>query len=219
MPAVDVIISGKKTTVAAVDHSLVATKLAALRARTTGVGLFRRNLREISMLLLVEASRRWETTALEIDTPLRKSVGKFLVRPVVFVPILRAGLGMVDGMVALLPEASIGRLGIYRDEQTLRPVSYFCRLPAGLGEAQVILADPMLATGNSACEAVATLKARGAQRIQFLCVISCPPGIERLQSSHPDVEIITAAVDPDLNDFGFILPGLGDAGDRYFDTG
>ena len=135
------------------------------------------------------------------------------------VPILRAGLGMLDGMLRLVPDASVGHIGIYRDEETLRPVTYFSRLPTNLSEAQVVLVDPMLATGNSACEAVGVLKAQGAKRIQFLCLVACPPGIAQLQSTHPDVSIFTAAIDPELNNVGYIVPGLGDAGDRYFGTG
>ena len=170
------------------------------------------------MLLLIEAARSWRTTTTEIETPLKESAGHLLRRPVTFVPILRAGLGMLDGMMHVLPDANIGHIGVYRDEQTLRPVTYFSRFPGDLKEAQVVLIDPMLATGNSACHAVAVLKEQGAAQIQFLCIVSCPPGIKQLQSSHPDVEIITAAIDPALNDFGFIVPGLGDAGDRYFGT-
>jgi len=205
--------------VTVVEHSLVATKLSILRAKTTAPDEFRRNMQELSMLLLGEAARGWGTVPLEIETPLRKSTGRILARPVVLVPILRAGLGMLDGMLRLLPEAGIGHIGIYRDEETLQPVTYFSRLPVNLTEAQIVLLDPMLATGNSACEAMAVLKAQGAERIQFVCLVACSAGIEQLQSSHPDVTIITGAIDPELNDFGFIVPGLGDAGDRYFGTG
>jgi uracil phosphoribosyltransferase len=218
MPAVN-LIPKVRAKVAVVDHPLAAIKLSILRSRKTAVDEFRRNTQELSMLLLMEAARQWQTTPIEIETPLKKSTGQTLARPVALVPILRAGLGMLDGMLSLLPDASIGHIGVYRDESTLRPVVYFCRFPANLAEAQVVLADPMLATGNSACEALSALKTEGATRIQFACLVACPPGIEQLQSSHPDVEIITAAIDPELNDFGFIVPGLGDAGDRYFGTG
>jgi len=128
-------------------------------------------------------------------------------------------LGMSDAMSNMLPEATIGHIGVHRDEKTLRPATYFCRLPSNLSAARVLLVDPMLATGNSACQAVSMLKQNGAQRIQFICLVACPPGIQQLQSAHPDVAIVTAAIDPELNQFGYIVPGLGDAGDRYFGTG
>ena len=202
-----------------IEHPLVAAKLSILRAKTTAPEEFRRNMQEIAMLLLCEAAHAWTTTPIELETPLKKCEGQILARPIVFVPILRAGLGMLEGMLRIVPEASVGHIGLYRDEETLRPVSYFCRLPVNLSEAQVVLVDPMLATGYSAREAASMLKARGAKRIQFICLVACPPGIEQLHSVHPDVTIVTAAIDPELNKFGFIVPGLGDAGDRYFGTG
>jgi uracil phosphoribosyltransferase len=205
--------------VVVIDHPLAAAKLSILRAKTTGAQEFRRNVQELAILLLCEAARAWATTPIELETPLQKSQGQILTKPVVLVPILRAGLGLLDGMLRLVPEASVGHIGIYRDEKTLRAVSYFSRLPANLHEAEIVLIDPMLATGGSASEAAALLKAHGAQRIQFICLVACPPGIERLHSAHPDVRILTAAVDPELNQFGYIVPGLGDAGDRYFGTG
>jgi len=201
------------------QHRLIATKLSILRDKTTALEEFRRNLQELSTLLLGEAARAWETASVQIETPLRECSSEILRRPVVLVPILRAGLGMLDGMLRILPDAHIGHIGIYRNEETLRPVTYFCRLPVNLAEAQVVLLDPMLATGNSACEAATVLKAQGAQRIQFLCLVACPPGVQQLQSVHPDVAIVTAAIDPELNEFGYIVPGLGDAGHRYFGTG
>lgn len=201
-----------------VDHPLVAASLTILRSKATPSADFRRALQEVSVLLLGTASAGWETVSHEVETPLATCVGKSLARPLVLVPILRAGLGMLDGMLALLPHASIGHIGVYRDEKSLRPVTYFCRLPPHTAESQVVLVDPMLATGHSACQAVALLKDGGAKRIQFICLVSCPPGIEQLQSQHPDVEIITASIDPELNEVGYIVPGLGDAGDRYFGT-
>lgn len=201
------------------EHPLLAAKLSILRAKTTAPEEFRRNLQEMSILLLAEAARSWETASIKIETPLKKCGGQILRRPVVIVPILRAGLGMLEGMSRILPEANAGHIGLYRDKKTLRPVTYYCRLPVNLAEAQVVLVDPMLATGHSACEAVALLKAQGAKRIQFLCLVACPPGIEQLRSAHPDVAIVTGAIDPDLNECGYIVPGLGDAGDRYFGTG
>lgn len=203
---------------AVVNHPLVAASLAILRSKTTASADFRRALQEVSVLLLGHASSAWETVPHEVETPLKTCMGEILARPLVLVPILRAGLGMLDGMLALLPHATIGHIGVYRDEKTLRPVTYFCRLPATISEAQVVLVDPMLATGNSACEAVGLLKSSGATRIQFICLVACPPGLERLRSQHPDIDIITAAIDPELNEMGYIVPGLGDAGDRYFGT-
>jgi uracil phosphoribosyltransferase len=205
--------------VSVMEHPLVAAKLSILRAKATTSEEFRHNVQEISTLLLCEASRAWLTSPIEVLTPLKECEGRILARSIVLVPILRAGLGMLDGMLRLVPEASLGHIGVYRDEETLRPVTYFCRLPLNLSEAEVVLVDPMLATGNSACEAVTLLKGQDAKRIQFLCLVACPPGIAQLQSAHPDVAIITAAIDPELNEFGYIVPGLGDAGDRYFGTG
>ena len=204
--------------VTVVNHPLVGASLSILRSKTTTSADFRRALQEVSVLLLGHASAGWETVAHEVETPLKMCRGEILARPLVLVPILRAGLGMLDGMLALLPLATIGHIGVYRNEETLSPVTYFCRLPATISEAQVVLVDPMLATGNSACQAVALLKSNGATRIQFICLVACPPGLERLRSQHPDIEIITAAIDPELNEMGYIVPGLGDAGDRYFGT-
>jgi uracil phosphoribosyltransferase len=208
-----------ETKVSVVEHPLVDAKLAILRASSTGPAEFRRNLQEISILLLVEAARSWETQPSLVQTPLAQHESRMLCRPVVFVPILRAGLAMADGMTRLLPEASLGHIGVYRDEKTLQPTTYFCRLPSFSAEANVLLLDPMLATGNSACEAARRLKEAGAARIQFICLLACPPGLERFQAIHPDIDVITGAIDPTLSDVGYIVPGLGDAGDRYFGTG
>ena len=202
-----------------IDHPLAAASLSILRAKTTTPDLFRRHLQEIAVLLFVEASRSWETAAIEVETPLAPSAGAVLGRPIVLVPILRAGLGMLDGILPRAPEASIGHIGLYRDAETLRPVSYYERLPVNLSAANVLLLDPMLATGHTACEAASILKAQGAESIQLLCIVACPPGLQQFQTEHPDVAILTAAIDPELNDHGYIVPGLGDAGDRYFGTG
>ncbi|MFL6583367.1 MAG: uracil phosphoribosyltransferase [Chthoniobacterales bacterium] len=201
------------------DHALVVTKLAILRAKTTAPDEFRRTLQDLTALLFAEASRSWETRAIEIETPLTRCRGAVLERAITLVPILRAGLGMLDAIIRIVPEANVGHIGIYRDEETLRPVSYFTRLPVNLATSHTLLLDPMLATGNSACEAASILKANGATQIQFICIVSCPQGVERFQSEHPDVAILTAAVDVELNANGYIVPGLGDAGDRYFGTG
>ena len=202
-----------------VDHPLVKTGLSILRDKTSPPELFRRHLQEIAILLFAEASRAWGTRPIEVESPLATCTGAVLAKPVVLVPILRAGLGMLDGILRVVPDASIGHIGLYRDAETLRPVSYYDRLPVSVIEAEVLLLDPMLATGHSACEAASILKAQGARSIRFLCLLACPPGVEQFQSEHPDVPIITAAIDPELNDSGYIMPGLGDAGDRYFGTG
>jgi uracil phosphoribosyltransferase len=199
-------------------HSLVAAKMSVLRDKTTATVQFRGALEQIAILLLTEASKHWPTLATEIETPLAPMTGATLAQPVVFVPILRAGLGLLEGMLRVVPKAEIGHIGLYRDEVTLRPVNYYCRLPAGLAESRVLLLDPMLATGRSATEAATLLKSHGATSIQFICVVACEIGIEQLQSVHPDIPIYSAAIDPELNEFGYIVPGLGDAGDRYFGT-
>lgn len=205
-------------TVTQIDHPLAASKLSILRAKTTLPDEFRRNLQELSIILLTEATRMWMTRDIEVETPLKKCAGRILAGPVVIVPILRAGLGMIDGMSRFLPEANVGHIGIYRDEKSLRPTTYFCRLPSDLRLAQVVLVDPMLATGHSACSALEILKKSGAAKIQFITLVACAAGVAQVHSQHPDVPIFTAAIDPELNEFGYIVPGLGDAGDRYFGT-
>src|SRR5438270_5612451 len=192
--------------------------MSVLRDKTTGTAQFRRALEQIAILLLTEASKRWPTLTSEIETPLAPMGGATLARPVVFAPILRAGLGLLEGMLRVMPDAEIGHIGLYRDEVTLRPVNYYCRLPAGLAQSQVMLLDPMLATGRSASEAATLLKAQGATSIQFIGVVTCEVGIEQLRSAHPNIPIYCAGIDPELNEFGYIVPGLGDAGDRYFGT-
>jgi uracil phosphoribosyltransferase len=201
------------------DHSLAATALSIMRAKQTTPEIFRRHLQDISVLLYIEASRRWKTRSIEVETPLASCACAVLAKSIVLVPILRAGLGMLDGILRLAPDAAIGHIGLYRDVETLRPISYYDRIPVGAAAAEVLLLDPMLATGHSACEAASILKAHGAASIQLLSIVACPPGIEQFHREHPDVAIITAAIDPELNDHGYIVPGLGDAGDRYFGTG
>ncbi len=202
-----------------IDHPVVAAGLSILRSKKTAPDLFRRHLQEISVFLFVEASRAWDLRSIPVETPLGPCDGAILARPIVLVPILRAGLGMLDGIQRIAPDAAIGHIGVYRDAETLRPVSYYERVPGNIGVAEVLLLDPMLATGNSACEAAAILKARGARSIQFLSVVASTVGIEQFQRAHPDVPIIAAAIDRELNDHAYIVPGLGDAGDRYFGTG
>jgi uracil phosphoribosyltransferase len=200
------------------DHPLAAAQLSILRARATLPNDCRQALRKMALLLLVEAARSWETQPVAMESPLAPFPGSVLSRPVTLVPILRAGLGLQEGMLPLLPEASTGHVGLYRDSATLRSVKYYCRLPANLAEAEVLVLDPMLATGHSAAEAVSIVKAAGALHVQLVCVLACPPGVAQMQRAHPDVPITTAALDPILNDAGYIVPGLGDAGDRYFGT-
>src|SRR5438105_2304456 len=192
--------------------------MSVLRDKTTATVQFRRALEQIAILLLAQASKHWPTLASEIETPLAQMTGATLVQPVVFVPILRAGLGLLEGMLRIIPEAEIGHIGLYRDEVTLRPVNYYCRLPDRLAQSHILLLDPMLATGRSATEPATLLKAQGATSIQFICVVACEVGIEQLRGAHPDIPIYSAAIDPELNEFGYIVPGLGDAGDRYFGT-
>lgn len=208
----------KSSNVTVLQHPLAAVWLSVLRQATTTPADFRRNVQQLSMLLLMEASRRWQTSTTSVQTPLRSCEGAALTRPIVLVPILRAGLGLLDGMMRVVPEARVGHLGLYRDEKTLRPVTYYSRLPKDLVDSEVLLLDPMLATGYSACAAVSILKEQGARAIQFVCVVACPQGIAQLSNDHQDVGIVTAAIDPELNDVGYIVPGLGDAGDRYFGT-
>ena len=211
--------AGPAKAIQVIDHPLVAASLSILRAKTTMPDLFRAHLQEISILLYAEAARGWGTNAIEVETPLAPCAGAVLAKPIVLVPILRAGLGMLDGIQRIAPEAAIGHIGLYRDAETLRPVSYYEKVPVNVTSAAVLLLDPMLATGHTACEAASILKAQGAQSIQFLCVVACPAGVDQFHREHPDVPIITAAIDPELNDHGYIVPGLGDAGDRYFGTG
>jgi uracil phosphoribosyltransferase len=211
-------VSGKGQ-VRVIDHPVVAAGLSILRAKTTTPDLFRRHLQQISALLFVEAAQGWGTRAIQVETPLAPCVGAVLAKPIVLVPILRAGLGMLDGIQRIAPDAAIGHIGLYRDAETLRPVSYYEKVPVNVIAAEVLLLDPMLATGNTACEAASILKAQGACSVQFLCIVACPAGVQQFHRVHPDVPIITAAIDPELNDHGYIVPGLGDAGDRYFGTG
>jgi uracil phosphoribosyltransferase len=209
----------KEKNVHLLDHPLAAARLSVMRAKQTTPEIFRRQLQDISVLLYFEASRRWQTQGIEVETPLAPCPGAVLAKPIVLVPILRAGLGMLDGILRIAPDAAVGHIGLYRDAETLRPVSYYDRVPVNAAAAEVLLLDPMLATGNSACEAASILKAQGATSIQFLCIVACPPGIEQFHHDHPDIPILTAAIDPKLSDHGYIVPGLGDAGDRYFGTG
>jgi uracil phosphoribosyltransferase len=202
-----------------VDHPLVQHKLTVLRSVETSTKKFRESLEEITVCLGYEAMRDLPLEEVGIITPLEAVKAKRLAgKKLTLVPILRAGLGMVDGMLRLVPSARVGHVGIYRDEDTLDAVRYFSKLPPDVDERRCIVLDPMLATGGSACAAVDLLKQEGARQIQFVCVIAAPEGVRRLATAHPDVPVFAAALDRQLDDRGFILPGLGDAGDRQFGT-
>lgn len=204
--------------VTVLQHPLVAHAMAKIRDKNTPAPTFRRCLKEIGILLAAEALNDAETKAVEVETPLAACPVEILARPVVLVPILRAGLGFAEGMMQILPEALLGHIGMARDEKTHLPRHYYFRLPPGIAEAEILLVDPMLATGNSATEALTALKEKGARRLRFVGLVGCPEGVERVQSAHPDVPIFLAALDPKLNERAYIVPGLGDAGDRYFGT-
>ena len=204
--------------VTVIDHPLVQVKLTQLRDAQTGSCEFRARLNELATLMVFEATRDLATRPAPIQTPLAPYEGRALARPVIVAPILRAGLGLVEGMLGLLPDVSVAHIGMFRNEQTRRPESYYFKAPAHLPDADVLLVDPMLATGWSATGAVAQLKAAGAKAVRFVCIVSCREGLAQLRGAHPDVRIFTAAVDPVLNDRAYIVPGLGDAGDRYFGT-
>tara|TARA_R110002096_G_scaffold16106_26_gene55166 strand:- start:137 stop:781 length:645 start_codon:yes stop_codon:yes gene_type:complete len=201
-----------------IDHPLIKTRMAKLRAVGTTPGEFRDHLGTIGRLMAYRVTEDLPLTELEVETPLEVMTGHQPARPVVVVSILRAGLGMVEPFQQLLPEAYFGHIGLARNEETLQPESYYCKLPPTLSEADVFLVDPMLATGNSSIEATSQLKAEGASRLRLVCLVSAPEGIQKYHEAHPDVPIYTAVVDRGLNEKGYIVPGLGDAGDRYFGT-
>lgn len=201
------------------DHPLIQHKVSALRRTDTSSKEFRELISEITGLLCYESTRDLPLKEVEIETPITKMTGKVLAgRKLVFVPILRAGLGMVDGALTLVPSARVGHIGLYRDPETLKPVEYYCKLPGDIAERDVIVLDPMLATGGSAIDAISQIKERHPQRIKFMCIIAAPEGLNALKEAHPDVDIYCAALDERLNDHGYIVPGLGDAGDRIFGT-
>ncbi len=201
------------------SHPLVHHKVSLLRNRNTGTKEFKELVSELAMLLCYEATRDLPTEEVQITTPMAVAKTKMLAgRKLALVPILRAGLGMVDGMLALLPAAKVGHIGMYRDESTLMPVEYYCKLPDDISEREVFVLDPMLATGGSAVDAIGQIKERGAKNIRFLTIIAAPEGIEYIKKTHPDVVIYVAALDEGLNENGYIVPGLGDAGDRIFGT-
>ena len=201
------------------DHPLIQHKLTIMRQPTTGPKEFRELLEEISMLMVYEVTRDLPTVEVEIETPICKTTQKMLAgKKLGIVPILRAGLGMVDGIMNMVPACRIGHIGLYRDPETLEPVEYYCKLPADAEERELILLDPMLATGGSAADAITMIKKRGCKHIRLVNLIAAPEGIAKVQEAHPDVDIYVAGLDDHLNDHGYIVPGLGDAGDRLFGT-
>jgi uracil phosphoribosyltransferase len=205
--------------VVVVDHPLVQHKLGLLRDKTTPTQVFRQLVDELTLLLTYEATKDMATEESEIETPLeRATVQRISGKKVAVCPILRAGVGMLDGVLSLISGARVGFIGLYRNEDTLEPVEYYVKLPQDIAERDVLILDPMLATGNSTAAAVATVKRAGAQSIRLIAIIAAPEGIERLQSEHPDVAIVIAAIDRELNERGYIVPGLGDAGDRLYGT-
>ena len=201
------------------NHPLIQNKLSIMRKVETGSKEFRELAAEISMLMCYEVTRDLPLKMVEIETPIQKTMAPVIAgKKLAIVPILRAGLGMVDGMVNLLPSAKIGHIGLYRDPQTLEPVEYYCKMPSDIAEREVMIVDPMLATGGSASAAIRFLKDRGVTNIKSVHLLAAPEGIKRLNEDHPDVEIYIAGLDEKLNDHGYIVPGLGDAGDRIFGT-
>lgn len=205
--------------VVVIDHPLVQHKLSYIRDKNTGSKEFRELIEEVSMLMAYEVTRNLPLEDIDIDTPICTTKTKILSgKKVGIVPILRAGLGMVDGILKLIPAARVGHIGVYRDPDTLKPVEYYCKLPGDIAERDLIIVDPMLATGGSACAAIDFLKERGAVNIRLMGLIAAPEGIEKIQNLHPDVDIFVAAVDEGLNEHAYIVPGLGDAGDRLFGT-
>ena len=201
------------------DHPLIQHKIGIIRRQETGSKDFRQLISEIAMLMCYEATRDLKLTDVEIETPISKMTAKELAgKKLAVVPILRAGLGMVDGMLSMIPAAKVGHIGLYRNEETLEPVEYYCKLPKDCAEREVLVVDPMLATGGSATAAITMLKNKGVKKIRFMCIVAAPQGIERMQKEHPDVDLYVGALDDHLNENGYIVPGLGDAGDRIFGT-
>jgi uracil phosphoribosyltransferase len=205
--------------VTVIDHPLIQHKLSLVRDINTGPKEFRELVNEISMLMAYEVTRDLPLEEVEIETPIKKAKFKMIEgKKLGIVPILRAGLGMLDGFLSLIPTAKVGHIGLYRDPETLEPVEYYCKMPTDVVERDLIVVDPMLATGGSAAAAIHFVKERNPRSIKLMCLIAAPEGIERVQKEHPDVDIFTAAIDEKLNDHAYIVPGLGDAGDRLYGT-
>ena len=201
------------------DHPLIQHKIGIIRKKDTSSKEFREMISEIAMLMCYEATRDLKLADVEIDTPICKTTVKELKgKKLAVVPILRAGLGMVDGMLAMIPAAKVGHIGLYRDPETLEPVEYYCKLPADCANREVFVVDPMLATGGSSSAAIQMLKDKGVKNIRLMCIIAAPEGVKKMQEDHPDVDVYIGALDDHLNEHGYIVPGLGDAGDRIFGT-
>ena len=201
------------------DHPLIAHKISYIRSEEVGTKEFREMIGEIAQLMCYEATRDLKLEDVQIKTPICEMTGKSLAgKKLAIVPILRAGLGMVDGFLTLIPAAKVGHIGLYRDPETLEPVEYYCKLPADCANREVFVVDPMLATGGSAAAAISMLKARGLKNIRFMCLVAAPEGVKVMNDEHPDVPVYTAALDEKLKEHGYIVPGLGDAGDRIFGT-
>lgn len=201
------------------EHPLIQHKIGIIRKQETGSKEFRELISEIAMLMCYEATRDLKLSDVEIETPIcRTTVKELKGKKLAVIPILRAGLGMVEGMLTLIPAAKVGHIGLYRDPETLNPVEYYCKLPEDCAERDVFVVDPMLATGGSSSAAIQLLKDKGVKNIRFMCIIAAPEGVERMRREHPDVDIYAGALDEHLNDHGYIVPGLGDAGDRIFGT-
>ncbi|MEN8156358.1 MAG: uracil phosphoribosyltransferase [Bacteroidota bacterium] len=201
-----------------VKHPLIRHKLTLIRKKETGTKDFRENLDEIAGLMAYEITRDVPEKEVRIETPIKTCVSGVLARDIVLVPVLRAGLGMVDGITNLIPTAKVGHVGLYRDHETLEPMNYYAKFPPNINKASVMVLDPMLATGGSASSAISTLKSEGARYIKLVCIVGAPEGVSRIEEDHPDVDIYLAALDEGLNELGYIVPGLGDAGDRLFGT-
>lgn len=201
-----------------VEHPLIQHKLTLIRKKETGTKDFRENLDEIAGLMAYEITRDIPVREIEIETPLQQCTTWELAREIVLVPVLRAGLGMVDGITNLIPTAKVGHVGLYRNHKTLEPMNYYAKFPGNVGKAVVMVLDPMLATGGSASSAINTLKKEGAKFIKLVCIVGSPEGVHRIESDHPEVDIYLASLDDGLNELGYIMPGLGDAGDRLFGT-
>jgi uracil phosphoribosyltransferase len=201
------------------DHPLIRHKIGIIREKDTSSKEFREMIGEVAMLMCYEAARELPLEDVEIETPICRTVVKRLVgKKMAVVPVLRAGLGMVEGVLTIIPAAKVGHIGLYRDPETLKPVEYYCKLPSDISSREIFVTDPMLATGGSASAAISLLKAKGAKKIRFMCILAAPEGLRRLQEDHPDVDIFVGALDERLNEHGYIVPGLGDAGDRIFGT-
>lgn len=201
------------------DHPLLKHKVTYIKNKNTGSKQFREMVEEVATLMAYEVTRHLPLEDVDIETPLTKTTSQVIAgKKIGIVPILRAGLGMVDGMLSLMPSAKVGHVGLYRDPETLKPVEYYCKLPSDLAERELIVVDPMLATGGSASAAITAIKNKGAKNIKFVCIVGCPEGVAVVNRDHPDVHVYLACMDEKLNEDGYILPGLGDAGDRIFGT-